>query len=433
MVRAFLTSGLAAAASAFIPGARGVALLSMLLAFYGEDAGASVGLTASYFGIALAGTAGLGVTAVFRLSRRTSTSLGSVAEDLERLFRAAAAATVVLVVITVAAGIVVPLIVPVDATLFNAYWFGYSLSVIVLPFAATLTGVFQARNRDTENLLLAIAGAVVHLGVTYVSSSTGQPALTTVLVAALVGSASDLLAVMWRTVFLAPDRALGSRSIARGVMLFIRRPVAGLRELPASLTGALDGLILMTVFTVAATIAARTSVADGAIVVLVVATLRAVIVPLKQFGMAGGRIIVQRRALGVPDNRQLRKLVATSAVILWSIAALILLIKVTTPLLDMLPWPIAGLMAAQLVLEPVTGVAFAAQKILDRPAFGLSALMIVSVAGTIPVLLMLSALGVATALWVWSAVFSARVLFFLYLVARMRFGQSTLERESTHV
>jgi hypothetical protein len=259
-------------------------------------------------------TAGLGVTAVFRLSRRTTTSLGTVAEDLQRLFRAAAAAAVVLVVITVAAGIVVPLIVPVDGTLFNAHWFGYSLSVIVLPFAATLTGVFQGRNRDTENLLLTSAAAVVHLGVTYVSSSTGQTGLTTVLVAALAGSATDLLAAMWRTVFLATDRALGSRSIARGVMLYIRRPIAGLRELPASLTGALDGLILMTVFTAAATIAARTSVADGVIVVLVVATLRAVIVPLKQFGMAGGRIIVQRRALGVPDNRQLRKLVATSAV-----------------------------------------------------------------------------------------------------------------------
>jgi hypothetical protein len=90
-------------------------------------------------------------------------------------------------------------------------------------------------------------------------------------------------------------------------------------------------------------------------------------------------------------------------------------------------------MAAQLVLEPVTGVAFAAQKILDRAAFGLVALMIVSYVGTIPALLMLSALGVATALWVGSAVFSARVLFFPYLVARILFRQSTRERESTHV
>jgi hypothetical protein len=393
--------------------------LSILFAFYSESAGATVGLTASYFGVALVATAGLGVAAVFHLSSHAAMPLEDIAQELGVLFRTSTAATVLLLAVTVAAGMVIPSVVAVDGVLFSAYWFGYSASVIVLPFAATMTGVFQSRNRDTENLLLTIAAAVIHLGLTYVSASSGQTALTTVLVAAIAGSITDVLAVAWRVVMLAPDRTLGIRSIARGVVLFARRPIEAFRELPGSVTGALDGLILMTVFTVAGTIAARASVLDGAIVVLVVATLRTLIIPLKQFGMAGGRLIVQRRAHGVPDGTQLRTLVATSAVILWSIAALIVLVRATTPLLGLLPWPIVLLMGTQLVLEPVTGVAFAAQKILDRPAFGLRTLAIVSFAGTLPVLLLLSALGAATALSVWSTVFCARVLFFLLLLPRV--------------
>jgi hypothetical protein len=293
-----------------------------------------------------------------------------------------------------------------------------------------LTGLFQSRNRDAENLLLTLASAAVQLGVAYISAANGQSTLTTVLAAAIAGSLADVVAVAWRVVFLAPDRTLGIRSVARGAALLVRRPLGAFRELPGSIAGALDGLILMTVFAVAGTIAAGASVVDGAIVVLVVAILRTLIVPLKQFGMAGGRLIAQRRTLGQGDGKQLLTLIATSSVILWSIAALILLIKAATPLLDLLPWPFVLLMGAQLFLEPVTGVAFAAQKILDRPAFGLRTLAILSFLGTIPALLLLSSMGVATALNVWATVFCARVLFFLLLFPRVGILRSAAKGET---
>jgi hypothetical protein len=429
VVRTFLTRGSAAAASALIPGVRGVVLLSILFAFHGEGAGATVGLTTSYFGVTLVATAGLGVSAVFRFSRHAG-PLESVANELQAQFKISAAAAVLLLVVTVTGGLIIPTVIAVDATLFRAYWFGYSASVIVLPFAATLTGLFQSRNRDAENLLLTLASAAVQVGVTYISAANGQSPLTTVLAAAFAGSLADVVAVAWRVVFLAPDRSLGIRSVARGAALLVRRPFGVFRELPGSITGALDGLILMTVFAVAGTIAAGASVIDGAIVVLVVAILRTLIVPLKQFGMAGGRIIAQRRTLGQGDGKQLLTLIATSCVILWSIAALILLIKAATPLLDLLPWPFVLLMGAQLLLEPVTGVAFAAQKILDRPAFGLRTLAILSFLGTIPALLLLSSMGVATALNVWATVFCARVLFFLLLFPRVGILRSAAKGET---
>lgn len=75
--------------------------------------------------------------------------------------------------------------------------------------------------------------------------------------------------------------------------------------MPQSVTGALDGLILMTVFTVAEPVGARESVLDGAIVVFIVATPRTLIIPLEYFGMVGGRLGFQSRALGEPNRRQL--------------------------------------------------------------------------------------------------------------------------------
>ncbi len=411
MVKDFLTRGSAAALSAFIPSVRPALILAIFMAFYGDEVQATVGLTASYFGIAFVVTAGFTVAAVFALAKHVSSPVSDCGPILVGEFRVGSAAAVVLSVLAVIAGLLLPPIIGVEAALFYAFWFTSIGSLLIMPFGATLSGTFQARNRDLENLLLSVGATLIQLGAALAVGLAGASPLHAVLTVGLTGFACDLLALLYRSVFLDRSHGLGARLVLAGIREFLAKPLLAVRQFPDRTKGALDGLILMTVFTVAGTVATQNSARDGAIVVTVVAILRSFVIPLKQYGLVGGRLIRQREALGEDAVRNFRVLALISFAILAATALSFVVLRASTTAFSSIPWLIVLLMVAQLCAEPITGFGFAAHKILSAPSFGVKALAIISFCVTIPVLLVLPSINVATAEVIWLAVFGSRVLF----------------------
>ena len=419
MVKDFLTRGSAAALSAFIPSVRPALILAIFLAFYGDEVQATVGLTASYFGIAVVVTAGFTVSAVFALAKHVASPAADYAPILVGEFRVGSAATVVLVVLATIVGLFLPSFIEVDAALFGAFWFSSIGSLVIMPFGASLSGAFQAKNRDLENLLLGIGVTVVQLGAAVAVGLIGASPFVAVLTVGLTGFACDLAALLYRSMFLDRSRGRALRLMSAGIREFFASPWSGLRQFPDRTKGALDGLVLMTVFTVAGTVATQNSARDGAIVVTVVAILRAFVIPLKQYGMVGGRLIKQRESVGQDAVRSFRVLTLVSLAILAAVALSLVVLKASTDAISSIPWLILLLMVGQLCLEPITGFGFAAQKILSAPAFGLRTLAIISLCGTIPVLIILPFIQQSTAENVWLTVFGARLVFAIAIALKL--------------
>lgn len=410
LVRALLARGSAAALSAFVPSLRPALLLAIFLMFYGAEVQAAVGLTASYFGIASVLTAGFTISAIFALAPHAKSRVSDLGHLLSREFRVGTGAVFALCAAGVVLGLLLPPIIDVEPALFLAFWFTSLGSLALMPYGATLSGAFQARNRDLENLILSVAATVLQLAIAVLAGVLGASPVVAVVAAGAAGVASDLLALAYRTWVLDETRGGMLAVIRTGMREFGANPLNSLRELPRYSKGALDGLVLMTVFTIAGTVAAGHSARDGAIVVMVVAVLRAIVIPMKQFGLVGGRLI--RQSGDASDSfRRLRSLTGVVLLMLVCAAMLLLILRAATPALDSIPWLIIGLMAAQLALEPVTGFVFAVQKVLIDPAIGLKALVIISFAVTIPALVVVMVLQAGTAELVWSIVFAARVIF----------------------
>lgn len=419
MVRSFLTRGSLAALGAFIPSVRPVLILGILVVSYDASVQTVVGLTGTYFGLALVLVAGFTVSAIFRLSRMKNESVEALRAPITEEFRLASGAAVSLGVFAAVGGILLPLVLSVDPVLFRTYWFGTALSLLVLPFSATLLGVYQTRNRDGENLAIAVTAALFQVLVAVSVVRAELSSLNAVLVIGVSGVVSDVGALVYRLKRLGFEEGTTRRVLSDSVSLFVASPIHAIRELPSRLKPALDGLVLMTVFTVAGTVAAANGPRDGAVVVLVVALMRAVVIPLKQFGLVGGRLIAQAGGTLADDRVRFFQLTAIATGILVSIAASLLVVRAIATPLSLIPWMIISMMALQLCMEPVTGFGFGAQKVLTSPTFGLRSLVVISLGLTIPALLTLWLLGWGSAESIWAVVFLGRLIFFSSLVMRL--------------
>ncbi|MBH0023925.1 hypothetical protein [Salinibacterium sp. SWN248] len=404
---------------AFIPSVRPVLILGILVVSYDASVQTVVGLTGTYFGLALVLVAGFTVSAIFRLSRLKNESVEALRAPITEEFRLASGAAVSLGVFAAAGGFLLPLVLSVDPVLFRTYWFGAALSLLILPFSATLLGVYQTRNRDGENLAIAVTAALFQVLVAVSVVAAELSSLNAVLVIGVSGVVSDVGALVYRLKRLGFEEGTTRLVLADSVRLFVASPIHAIRELPSRLKPALDGLVLMTVFTVAGTVAAASGPRDGAVVVLVVALMRAVVIPLKQFGLVGGRLIAQAGGTLADDRARFLQLTAIATGILVSIAASLLVVRAIATPLSLIPWMIVSMMALQLCMEPVTGFGFGAQKVLTSPTFGLKSLVVISLGLTIPALLTLWLLGLGSAESIWAVVFLGRLVFFSSLVIRL--------------
>ncbi|MBH0083255.1 hypothetical protein [Salinibacterium sp. SWN167] len=419
LVVEFLKRGTLAALGAFIPSAQPAIILAILFAAYGTEVQTAVGLSATFVGVGLVSSAGFAIHAVFAFTGRSLDDRESYLREVSVEFRLAAVAAGLTLLGAVVVGVVVSLSLADSGELFRNYWFASLTSLILLPFSATLSGIFQAQNRDGENLVLTLAAAGVLVFAAAGLAFTNVSPQVFVVGLGMTSSAVSVANVLYRTRRVTPIYSFTLRQLTFGWVLdgaFIR---SALRALPGRVRGALDGVILMTVFSVAATIAARNSAADGAIVLAVVAILRMIVIPLKQYGLVGGRLIRQRSKSNAEKNRLLWRLIAVTSVCLLVCSVVLVGLGAFTPYLGAIPTVVIAAMAFQLLLEPITGFALGAQKVLDSPGFGLGSLAVISVGLTLPALFLISFWGEATAEAVWLTVVSARFIYFLVLLARV--------------
>lgn len=153
-------------------------------------------------------------------------------------------------------------------------------------------------------------------------------------------------------------------------------------------------------------VAALNSPTDGCIVSLVVAVMRMIVIPSKQFGLVGGRMY----ALG--KIASIKTIIASSAVSLILVSALVVP-SYTLLASTQIPFFILALMCVQILLEPLTGVLYGFVKVKLGPEVGVNALFIAYLAVAVPLVGFLGLLSLSTALNVWVALFIARLIFCL--------------------
>ncbi|MEV5558129.1 hypothetical protein AB0L44_31125 [Nonomuraea wenchangensis] len=183
--------------------------------------------------------------------------------------------------------------------------------------------------------------------------------------------------------------------------------------------------VMMGSFALITLAAAQVDDETAVTVTALVSLMRTIIIPLKSYGLVGGRMATAPGHGLRPDQRV--RLFATV------IADLLLPLSVTMIFAPTAMLHLIGLEAAsgpavlavrpagaQLLLEPITGFGAAALKILVGPSAAITALLI-SMAGValpvVAVLLVSANLSVAS---IWGALLSARICFALLVLRRCR-------------
>lgn len=385
-----------------------VALL-VVIAFdigYGAEGAAPLGSATSVFGAAVLLSVGCAVVTLRTVSTVLATD-GPDAQQGLRLARVIEAefriawifstgglvlATLLLAVVWVTSPQV---IAPVALYLLGAVpW------IVIVPHSSVTNGAFQALNRDSENArisvvtsLLQVTGAVVVLAV--------SPPLTIALaVVAGISSACAILALAYRMHVL---RALIGHPIH---LVMTERAPSATKAVAQRVAAGVDGAIYLGVFLLATALATRHSLESGAAVALAVAVMRLLIIPIKQLGLVGGRFIVRGK---------FRSLEAGLSVIRWTAAlpcsAVAGCVLIWGVVLHGIPPLLAVVLAAQLLLEPVAGVQFAALKVAIGPRAGVILLVLCYCLLAPTLLLSAVALGYGEAWQLWGLLLAVRMVF----------------------
>lgn len=191
------------------------------------------------------------------------------------------------------------------------------------------------------------------------------------------------------------------------------RPSFQLTTLKQIVYGALDGIVLSTVFSLALIFASQTSPEDGFILSLVVSIMRMIVIPSKQFGLVGGRMY----AMG--QVKSIRTVLCSS---LFSLLLITLLLIPAYSFLSpvQIPGPILLLMLIQVVLEPLTGVLYGFLKISRGPDRAIGGLVGSYLCFALPLLGLLAFAGLATASSCWGRLFLTRLIFMVSVLWAFR-------------
>ena len=409
-----------AAAALFLPNLRVFITLILLATAYAADLRAAVALGGSIAGLVTVLASGFipttvrSVSIAYKKSGGMSAVPGAVMKELRPAFGAALLLTVVGIL-----ALVVSFSLPGTSRLFAIY-LGFTLAFIALsPVSFVLNGAFQALNRDGKNLTAAVVGVCVQLAIAVTVVLIRPPQEIAVAILGLGVSLSALIGFSFRAAQLHHLGALPRHALATSLTYALRNPLQAPRGLMERAAASIDGLVFIAFFTVAIMVAAAHSPESGAAVGLTVTFMRATIVPLKQFGMVGGRFVLKEQ--GNPGAITLIAVQCSSALILAIVAALLIAGRLFTPALDEIPWLVIALMVIQLTLEPWGSVLYSYAKVAHSAYKGLPALITAYVALGLPGLALLGALGNATPLAVWIILLSTRLIFVAMQVAGLFF------------
>lgn len=405
----FARRGAMTAAGALVPGLQAMALLAVAAACFGADAAAEAGVIGQIAGLATVALVGVTVLVLHRCAARAPGWLDRLAElRVFSLAACAAAALAYLAAIGLAAA----------GSGLSPVGLAYAASVLpavaATPAVAWCLGAMQLANRDGVNLAWSIATAAASLAAAAVAwAARLDPAAGL----ALIGGAWSLatLASVWdrvrRTRELERDAAPDARS-AEG------RPRVAWRSLASALggsaLGAADGIILMAAFILIVE-AARGRSAEAAVAVLfAINVARLFVLPLKQFGMVGGRML----AGADPSDRPAFSRAFLSVVlgIMAGAAVLVVALVAVGGAPSSVSLALAGLVAAQLLVEPFASYRSAVRKVLEGPAASLAPLAATAAAAVGAVLLLSGPLAGA------GAALGAEAIWVIWALGRLAFA-----------
>jgi len=417
-VKEFLKLGSLAAAATFLPGLRASLLLILVGAAYGSTAATTLGLSAQFLALTIVAVVGLSITTLFRIRRMGA---GDKVSDIAvNSGSTAFAGALLIVIVAIISGALIPIVLSdIDAKQFLPYWYISIVSLVAVIFSSWQTGLLQARNADSKVLKIGLISAAASVGsaVVIVQALADDPVLALSLIA-ISNALIDVITLVSRS------RAVGvvwgvelDGTWGRAFKIFWSHKVKAMRTLPEVAKATADGLILMMVFLTAGLVATWHDVEAGAAVLTAVALMRSLVLPLKQFGMVGGRLAV---GAGPEKALLLRSMTMVVSAILLAGAGVLVALKVLMILPPTISTTLVVLLALQLLLEPVTGFLFASMKIIHKPDFAMVQLFRISILFTIPGLVVLAVLGLVTPELVWTVLLSARVIFAIVVVLAVK-------------
>ncbi|WP_228474370.1 hypothetical protein, partial [Streptomyces calidiresistens] len=206
-------------------------------------------------------------------------------------------------------------------------------------------------------------------------------------------------------------------AVLRGGWAVLRRGVRPrLRRLPALVSGTTDALVMMSSFMVVMLVAHRDGAATAAVTAVLVNVVRTLVVPLKQFGIVGGRLAAAADDPGGIDRR-LRLFAGCVTALLAPLGLLLLIFPAAPGWLtgEALAHPDAEtairLVGLQLLVEGVAGFGSSALKIVVSPGASLPHLMAVMYGFAVPAVVVLSLAGRLSLVSLWAVMLSARLVF----------------------
>lgn len=384
---------------------------------HGPSAGIAVNLVANVFGVLSI----LGVGSTITVLRNLSIARRKKVSDPTALGRIVGSELAVSVILgAVSSSLFLPLVWlagsarALDAHLVLAYGLGGFLWCMLTPVNLALNGALQALDMDGKNLVFAIATSVCQAASVALMATTIDDAATALF---CTGAMSGLILLGAIT---ARAQGLKGSVGSRVVPIFDGLNVRGLvRAMHERLQAGADGLVYMTTFFVASFVAATHSDEAGVTIALAISFFRLIVVPIKQFGLVGGRFVAKNSG----GTLTLASIPPAALWICAPVAVMILVFGYTNSGIAHGVLPV--LLALQLLLEPWAGVLFASAKVSLGPEVGVRLLMGVYWCGVVPALVLVSVLGLATPVGIWAVLLLGR---FSFAVGTVRIVRSATSR-----
>lgn len=412
------------AAGVFLAGVRMLILL-VLLGRFGDSVVGSFGYAQNVYGIVAVLCAGHGIAVMAALAGSSPAGSNPARARLLPILTTAWASTALLVLLALLFGATSVLVLPVHVPIFAAAYLAATTSAVFLPLAQSFTGLQQVRGHEYRSLLHTVEGFVISVGLGGAGVLLASDAVFAVTAIGLGCFFGDL----WSTA----RRYMSVRGEVRGLptaalRVFLSAPKTALARVPRTAAGGYDGLILMTSFIVVSQVAVSHGAATGAATVTLIAAVRTIVVPLKSFGIVGGRLIRSQTSDPMTTARLFWLLVRVGAIAIAPLGLVCLIVPAAPIALLQLESTsdvefAVRLVGGQLLLEPLTGLGAAMLKVIVKPTALLLPLATSLLGWALPATLALNALSDLTVAGIWTILLIGRIGFAAFLIRAARPGR----------
>lgn len=407
----FLLTGAQLALASFLTGLQSLAL-------FGAVSGYAPGVVSAY-GTAVvisSATVMLGAGATVMVLQRLAGQREERAaeESLSGISATVGLATLLLVPLFALVGGILFLI---DGSGLSAVAYGTRVpGMLLAPLLALLAGLLILEGKQRIQLRVAVEHLLIVLAAVVLLPRLDLSATAMLATIGLLGSALDLSALIRFWNRLGEGRPRLRRAARAGLRTLRTSPRPTFRQLPLLASGTMDGMVMMSAYVVITLAASHVGPVEGAATATLVTLARTLVIPMKQFGIAGGRLA--RTAPRQADVDRRVRLYAGCVMGLLAPLGLTLLLfpgvvgalagdALTQPHVE----PATRLLGAQLLLEGVAGFGSSILKVLVSPAASLPHLALVTYGFTVPAIVVPAVTGGLTVPLLWGAVLAGRIVF----------------------